>query len=88
MSRCHTYQVTPAYLKKSFLQYNFPSREKHFSDKVHLHSQQWTHLTCHGLSKTLRRNLSRMGFSQLAHWSMVSRNIPKPVGGSDMLFCF
>lgn len=78
----------PTYLKKSFLQYNFPSREKHFSDKVHLQSQHWTHLTCHGLSKTLSRNLSRMGFSQLVHWSMLPGDTPKPVGGSDTLFFF
>lgn len=26
---------------------------------------------CHGLSKTLSKNLSRIGFSQLAHWSIV-----------------
>ena len=32
-----------AYLKKSFLQYSFPSREKHFSVKLHLHSQHCTH---------------------------------------------
>lgn len=60
-----------AYLKKSFLQYSFPSREKHFSVKVHLQSQHWTHLMCHGLSKTLSKNLSRIGFSQLAQWSIV-----------------
>lgn len=60
-----------AYLKKSFLQYSLPSREKHFSVKVHLHSQHWTHLMCHGLSKTLSKNLSRIGFSQLAQWSIV-----------------
>ncbi len=66
-----------AYLKKSFLQYSFPSREKHFSVKVHLHSQHWTHLVCHGLSKTLSKNLSRIGFSQLAQWSIVWR-YPQP----------
>lgn len=67
-----------AYLKKSFLQYSFPSREKHFSVKVHLQSQHWTHLMCHGLSKTFNRNLSRIGFSQLAQWSIVSGDIPQP----------
>lgn len=45
-------------------------------------------MTCHGLSKTLSRNLSRMGFSQLAHWSMVSGDIPKPARGLDMLVFF
>lgn len=67
-----------AYLKKSFLQYSFPSREKHFSVKVHLQSLHWTHLMCHGLSKTFSRNLSRIGFSQLAQWSIVSGDIPQP----------
>lgn len=38
---------------------------------MHLHSQHWTHLMCQGLSRTLSRNLSRIGFSQLAHWSIV-----------------
>lgn len=29
-----------------------------------------------------------MGFSQLAHWSMVSGDIPSPVGRPDMLVFF
>lgn len=60
-----------SHLKKSFLQYSFPSREKHLSVKVHLQSQHWTHLMCHGLSRTLSRNRSTMGFSQLAQYSIV-----------------
>lgn len=59
-----------SHLKKSFLQYSFPSREKHLSVKVHLQSQHWTHLMCHGLSRTLSRNRSTMGFSQLAQYSI------------------
>lgn len=59
-----------SHLKKSFLQYSFPSREKHLSVKVHLQSQHWTHLMCHGLSRTLSRNRSTMGFSQLAQNSI------------------
>lgn len=74
------------HLKKSFLQYSLPSREKHFSVNVHLQSQHWTHLMCHGLSSTLSRNLSTIGFSQLAHWSMVrTGGIPEPVRGLDAL---
>lgn len=76
-----------AYLKKSFLQYSFPSREKHFSVKVHLQSQHWTHLMCHGLSKTLSKNLSRIGFSQLAQWSIVSGDIPNTVRGIKAILC-
>lgn len=59
-----------SHLKKSFLQYSFPSREKHLSVKVHLQSQHWTHLMCHGLSRTLSRKRSTMGFSQLAQYSI------------------
>ena len=65
-----------AYLKKSFLQYSFPSREKHFSVKLHLHSQHWTHLTCHALSKTLRRNRSRIGLSHPAQCTMTLDHLP------------
>lgn len=64
---CH---LSQAYLKKSFLQYSLPSREKHFSVKLHLHSQHWTHLTCQALSSTLRRKRSRIGLWQPAHWTM------------------
>lgn len=59
-----------AYLKKSFLQYSLPSREKHFSVKLHLHSQHCTHLTCQALSSTLSRKRSRIGLSQPAQWTM------------------
>lgn len=78
--RTHTYQYTAlrsfpgtfprAYLKKSFLQYSLPSREKHFSVKLHLHSQHCTHLTCQALSSTLSRKRSRIGLSQPAQWTM------------------
>lgn len=61
----------PKRLKKSFLQYSFPSREKHFSVRLHLHSQHCTHLMCHALSRTLRRNLSNIGLSQPAQWTIV-----------------
>lgn len=59
-----------SYLKKSFLQYSLPSREKHFSVKLHLHSQHCTHLTCQALSSTLSRKRSRIGLSQPAQWTM------------------
>lgn len=62
--------MTRAYLKKSFLQYSLPSREKHFSVKLHLHSQHCTHLTCQALSNTLSRKRSRIGLSQPAQWTM------------------
>lgn len=64
---CH---LPRAYLKKSFLQYSLPSREKHFSVKLHLHSQHCTHLTCQALSSTLSRKRSRIGLSQPAQWTM------------------
>lgn len=64
-----------SHLKKSFLQYSFPSREKHLSVKVHLQSQHWTHLMCHGLSRTLSRNRSTMGFSQLAQYSIACQQV-------------
>lgn len=65
-----THTSPPAYLKKSFLQYSLPSREKHFSVKLHLHSQHCTHLTCQALSSTLSRKRSRIGLSQPAQWTM------------------
>lgn len=64
---CH---LSRPYLKKSFLQYSLPSREKHFSVKLHLHSQHCTHLTCQALSSTLSRKRSRIGLSQPAQWTM------------------
>lgn len=67
-----------AYLKKSVLQYSLPSLEKHFSVKLHLQSQHCTHLACHARSSTFRRNLSRMGRSHPAHWSMFTTESPKP----------
>ena len=53
------------------MQYSFPSREKHFSVKLHLQSQHWTHLTCQALSRTFRRNLSSIGLSHPAQWTIV-----------------
>ena len=55
------------YLKKSALQNSFPSREKHLSVSLDLHSQQCTHFTCHGRSRTFNRNRSKMGPLQPAH---------------------
>lgn len=54
------------YLKKSFLQYSFPSREKHLSVSVTLQSVHCTQRTCHAWSSTLSKNLSSIGLSQPA----------------------
>lgn len=62
------------YLKKSFLQYNFASRLKHFSVKGVRHSQHLTHEACQPLSSTFNKNLSKMGLLQPAHGS------PTPFG--------
>lgn len=59
-----------SHLKKSFLQYSLPSREKHFSVRLHLHSQHCTHFTCQARSSTLSRKRSRIGLSQPAQWTM------------------
>lgn len=64
------------YLKKSFLQYNFASRLKHFSVNSDIQSQHRTHDVCHRRSHTFSRNLSRMGSLQPAQWS------PTPTDGS------
>lgn len=74
-SSCHL--IRP-YLKKSFLQYSLPSREKHFSVKLHLHSQHCTHLTCQALSSTLSRKRSRIGLSQPAQWTMALAGLQTP----------
>lgn len=66
-----------SYLKKSFLQKSFPSLLKHLSAKAALQSWQRTHSACHVLSRTLRRNLSKIGLSQPAQAS----NMP-PLPGS------
>lgn len=64
------------YLKKSFLQYNFASRLKHFSVSSVIQSQHRTHDVCHRRSHTFDRNLSKMGSLQPAQWS------PTPTDGS------
>lgn len=74
-SSCH---LLRPYLKKSFLQYSLPSREKHFSVKLHLHSQHCTHLTCQALSSTLSRKRSRIGLSQPAQWTMALAGLQTP----------
>lgn len=56
-----------SHLKKSFLQNNLPSREKHLSVRGAWQSKHRTQSACHVLSRTFSRNLSRMGLSQPAH---------------------
>ncbi|TNN68833.1 hypothetical protein EYF80_020868 [Liparis tanakae] len=58
--------------RKVTIRNSFPSLEKHFSVRLQLHSQHWTHLACHARSSTLRRNRSRMGRSQPAQWTIMS----------------
>lgn len=70
MKFCVTLNNSNAYLKKSFLQYSRPSLEKHLSVKLHLQSQHCTHLACQALSKTLSKNLSRIGLSHPAQWTI------------------
>jgi len=55
------------YLKKSVLQYNLPSLEKHRSAKILRQSAQRTHSACHVRSNTVSKNLSKMARSQPAH---------------------
>lgn len=78
-----------AHLKKSFLQQSRPSLEKHLSVKLHLQSQHCTHLACQALSKTLSRNLSRIGLSHPAQWTIFcdsSHHVPI-LGGRQKSAC-
>lgn len=65
-------------LKKSARQNSFPSREKHFSVKFCLHSQHWTHFACQALSRTFKRNLSKIGRSHPAHCTTMTTDTPLP----------
>lgn len=77
-SKCKTWvKSTLAHLKKSFLQYNFASRLKHFSVSSCKQSQHRTHDVCHRRSDTFNKNLSRIGSLQPAHGSP-----PTPTDGS------
>ena len=65
------------YLKKSVLQYNLPSLEKHRSAKILRQSAQRTHSACHVRSNTVSKNLSKMARSQPAH-VMIILTTPVP----------
>lgn len=54
------------HLVKSSLQYSFPSRLKHFSERLLLQSAHFTHFACQARSKTLKMNRSSIGISQPA----------------------
>lgn len=68
------------YLKKSFRQQSLPSLEKHFSVRLHLHSQHWTHFACQDLSSTFKRNLSRIGRSQPAQRTIFMSSVVRSRG--------
>lgn len=63
------------YLKKSFLQYNFPSLEKHLSVSAHEQSVHWTHSTCQARSRTFKRYRSTIGPWQPAHSCIVESTL-------------
>lgn len=57
-----------------------PSLEKHFSVRLHLHSQHWTHFACQDLSSTFKRNLSRIGRSQPAQRTIFMSSVVRSRG--------
>ena len=70
------------HLKKSVLQNNFPSLEKHLSAKWFPQSVQVTQVVCQGRSKTFNKNLSVMGLSHPAHGCVPTPAVPTPIAAT------